>query len=79
MEEERKKFLKEYNSEISEERDREERDGGGMKEMKEGFERMTERTERVMEEVRREFKEQGRVMEEKMEEVRKEFREQQKE
>lgn len=27
MEEERKRFLKEYNSEISEERDREERDG----------------------------------------------------
>lgn len=29
MEEERKRFLKEYNSEISEERDREERNGGG--------------------------------------------------
>lgn len=49
-----------------------------MKEIKEGFERMTEKTEKVMEEARREFKEQGR-MEEKMEEMRKEFREQRKE
>lgn len=50
-----------------------------MREMKEGFERMAERTERAVEEVRREFREQGRGLNEKMEEMRREFREQQKE
>lgn len=36
-----------------------------MNEMKNGFERMAERVERVMEEVKKEFKEQGRMLNKK--------------
>lgn len=50
-----------------------------MNEMKNGFEKMVERVERVMEEVRKEFKQQGRVLNEKMEEIWKEFKEQRRE
>lgn len=35
--------------------------GEWMKKIKEGFEKMAERSERIMKKIRREFKEQGRV------------------
>lgn len=40
-----------------------------MNEMRNGFEKMAERAERMMEEVRKEFKEQGRMLNDKMEEM----------
>lgn len=61
MEGERRRYLREIKVERSSVEEIEKSElGEWMREMKKGFERMAERTERAVEEERREFREQGR-------------------